>query len=637
MSKNQLSARATRWLMQDMHGNSETGASHATAPWWKVMCLTGVDYFSTLGYQPSIAFIAAGFLSPIATLILVAVTMFAALPAYAYVAKYSPHGQGSISMLEHLLPGWKSKGLVLGLLGFAGMGFIITITLSAADAAAHVVDNPFVSQFISSRMLVTILLIAALGGLFLKGFKEVIGIAVVLVGAYIALTSVLVAVGLFHIATHPEVFSAWTHNVFATHSSPLSILLVCVLVFPQLALGLSGFETGVMVMPLVRGNPDDHHGHPAGRIKNTKKLLFTAALIMSVLLITSSIVTTLLIPPEAMKAGGAADGRALAYLAHNYLGHWFGTAYDIATVGILWFAGASAMAGLVNLVPKYLPRYGMAPEWARAVRPLVLVFSVVCFFVTWVFGPDVTTQSSAYATGVLVFLTAAAFAVTLTLWNQGMVKRICFSCITAVFIYTTAANIWEKPQGLHVAILFLLAILATSLISRAWRSTELRINRVIIDDKARELIASATGEDRIISLLAHKPGGSAYVHKVREMTAKHKVLRHDIVLVEVKVADYSAFGHDVLEVHGACKGDHGVPVLKCRGPAVPNAIAALSLHIRDEFGIIPDVYFGWTEGNPLLQALKFVFFGEGETSVVTREVLRVNVPEPRERPRIHVA
>src|SRR5690242_2754249 len=158
------------------------------------MCLTGVDYFSTLGYQPGIAYLAAGLLSPVATLVLVLVTLFGALPVYWRVAAASPNGQGSIGMLEKLFPRWGGKSLVLVLLGFATTDFVITMTLSAADAAAHFVQNPFTPESLKSQVGVTLAILAILGVIFLKGFREAMNVAVGLVAAYLALNAVVTCV-----------------------------------------------------------------------------------------------------------------------------------------------------------------------------------------------------------------------------------------------------------------------------------------------------------------------------------------------------------------------------------------------------------------------------------------------------------
>ena len=296
----------TDWLLADLripegiHHKAE--GAHA---WWQVMCLTGVDYFSTLGYQPGIAFLAAGLLSPLATFILVVVTLCAALPVYWRVAEASPNGQGSIAMLEKLFPRWTGKAFVLLLLGFATTDFIITMTLSAADAAAHVTQNPFTPSWMKGQMAVTLVLLGILGAIFLKGFKEAVNIAVVLVAVYLALNVVVTLVGIWEVILHPQTIPHWKTALLSQHGSPLAMVGICLILFPKLALGLSGFETGVAVMPLINAEsgPD--------RVRNTHKLLMTAALIMSVFLIGTSIVTTLLIEPDKLKRAARRTGAPL--------------------------------------------------------------------------------------------------------------------------------------------------------------------------------------------------------------------------------------------------------------------------------------------------------------------------------------
>lgn len=633
-SSKRFKHRFSLWFFEGMRESKkqEGEARHHKSPWWQVMCLTGVDYFSTLGYQPGIAFLAAGLLSPFATIILVLLTLLGALPIYARVAKESPHGQGSISMLEELLAGWRGKAFVLCLLGFAATDFMITITLSAADAAAHVVENPFVPAIMHNRMGVTLVLVALLGLIFLKGFKEAIGVSVLLVFSYLALNAVVLCAAGQHVVEHASKIDDWWHKLTVQRGSVWTMIGVSALLFPKLALGLSGFETGVAVMPLIKGDPDDTEEKPLGRIRNAKWLLATAAVVMSLFLIGSSFATSILIPEKEFGHGGAADGRALSYLAHLYLGEGFGTVYDISSIAILWFAGASAMAGLLNLVPRYLPRYGMAPDWAKAIRPLVCFFTAVAFAITYIFKADVDAQGGAYATGVLVLMTSAAFAVMLTAWKEGIISKLIFFTIFAVFTYTSVINMMERPDGLKIASFFIGTILFTSLVSRVIRSTELRVLNVDLDETAREFVNEVVGNH--IRIVAHRPGGTEYNFKELEARRTHNI-SEPLIFLEVHRGDASEFADELLHVKGI-RRNGGFKVLQCESPAVPNAIAALLLHIRNTTGKLPHVYFGWTEGHPVSYVLKYIFFGEGETAPLAREVLRAAEPDPMRRPHVHV-
>ncbi len=630
-----------RWLLaenrQEKEGPYHKEEAHRQHPWWQVMCLTGVDYFSTLGYQPGIAALAAGALSPVATLILVLLTLFGALPIYRRIAAKSPHGEGSIAMLEHLLSWWQGKLLVLCLLGFVATDFIITITLSAADATAHIIENPLAPSLLHSQSVtITLLLIALLGAVFLRGFKEAIGIAVFLVAVYLLLNLIVISIGLYQILIYPAAIANWQTALFARHSNFFVLIGSAILLFPRLALGLSGFETGVTVMPLVQGSSSDTPEMPRGRIRNTGKLLTAAAVIMSFFLLTSSLVTTVLIPAAEFATGGKANGRALAYLAHLYLGDGFGTIYDLSTISILWFAGASAMAGLLNIVPRYLPRYGMAPSWALLTRPLVLVYITIAFVVTVIFKANVEAQGGAYATGVLVLISSAAFAVTLSAHRQRSMRgRFIFALITLVFIYTTIVNIIERPEGIRIAAFFIGAIIFTSLVSRVWRSTELRVEQIEVDENARQFIAEKSqGAIRIIANRLHEGNEQEYFLKEKEVREDNHIPPTDpILFLEILISDASDFT-DVIRVKGVQVGDYRI--LRAESAAVPNAIAALLLYIRDQTGKIPHAYFGWVEGNPIQYLLRFILFGEGDIAVVTREVVRRAEKNPQKRPGIHV-
>ncbi|WP_336659751.1 amino acid transporter [Leucobacter sp. USHLN153] len=601
------------------------------------MCLTGVDYFSTLGYQPAIAALAAGAVAPIATIVLVLVTLFGALPVYRRVARESPHGTGSIAMLAKLLPRWRGKLVVLVLLGFAGTDFIITMTLSTADATAHLIENPFAPAALDGQqVLVTLLLLAALGAVFLRGFREAIRLATVLVAVFLALNLVVLVVAIGQLMTHPMFVGDWWRTLTTQHGDPLLVIAMALLVFPKLALGLSGFETGVAVMPQIRGEASDTEGRPDGRIRGARRLLTTSALIMSGFLITSSVTTVALIPAREFEEGGSANGRALAYLAHAYLGEGFGTLYDVVTIAILWFAGASAMAGLLNIVPRYLPHYGMAPAWTRATRPLVLVFTLTAAVITLIFRADVNAQGGAYATGVLVLITSAAFAVTLVARRRReRAATIGFGAITAIFLYTTVANIVERPDGMKIALCFIVGIVGVSFVSRVARSTELRATSVRFDDAAVAFVdACPPGAVRLIAHTPDDVSARRYREKLAHARTAHGLPDDRVLFIEIEVDDSSDFENELL-VRGVER--HGFHVLTAQASSVSNALAAIALYLSREVRCTPHVYFRWTEGHPLHNLIRYLFLGDGEIAPMTREVIREAEGDVTERPWVHAA
>ncbi|MEV5712567.1 amino acid transporter [Amycolatopsis mediterranei] len=631
-----------RWLLEHRVApvGRAGGEDHGTPQaWWKVMCLTGVDYFSTLSYLPGIAALAAGALSPLATLLIVALTLFGMLPMYRRVARESPHGQGSVAMLENLLPFWRGKLFVLTLLGFVATSWIITITLSSADATVHMLENPYLPGFLHGHaVLITVVLLLILGGVFLLGFSEAVGVAIPLVAVFLLLNAVVTGAGVIDLLGDSAALSHWTDALTAGGGGFGGIVGPAVIAFPMLVLGLSGFETGVSMMPLVAADGKTAEEKLESRIRNTRKLLTAAALIMSVFLIATSFVTTVLIPADAFKDGGEANGRAMAYLAHHELGEIFGTVYDISSVLILWFAGASAMAGLINIVPRYLPSYGMAPEWGRAVRPVVIVYTVISILITIAFGADVNAQAGAYATGILAMMVSGAVAVSISAIRRRQRGAAAgFVVLTLVLLYALVENVIEKPDGIAISALFILGIIVVSLVSRVSRTTELRADRIEFDDEARRFVADSLAHDGALNIVANKRQGgdeAEYSEKEAEQRGMNPVPgAADILFLEIDVVDPSEFSN-VLQVRGV--EIDGYRILRANSPAAPNAIAAILLALRDVTGVRPRCYFEWSEGNPLGHLFRYLLLGRGDTAPVVREIIRSVEKDPARRPGIHV-
>ncbi len=633
--------RFGRWLkahqVDDVGGAGARPRPERQHSWWKVMCLTGVDYFSTLSYLPSIAILTAGALAPVATLLIVLLTLFGMLPIYRRVAEWSPRGQGSVAMLENVLPEWRGKFLVLCLLGFVATSWIVTITLSTADATAHLAANPYTPTYLADHpVLVTLVLLALLGGVFLAGFREAVRLAIPLVIVFLAMNLVVVLAGLARIASSPELLAQWEGALWG--GGAWSTTSAVLLAFPLLVLGLSGFETGVSMMPLVRSEGATQAERIRARIASTRRLLTTAAVIMSFYLVATTFVSGVLVPRDQVVAGGPAADRVLAYLAHELLGNGFGTVYDFSTILILWFAGASAMAGLINIVPRYLPRYGMSPVWGTAVRPLVFAYTALAMAITIFFGASVDAQSGAYATGILAMLVTSGMAVSVLVHRRGARWAAAgFWLLTAVFGYALADNVVTRPDGLLIALMFVLVVIVVSLVSRTLRSTELRTHAVEVDERAMAFVRDAVLHGKL-HLFAHHPGTGSptdYTSVEAEQLRLHPIpLPASPLFVEVEVVHPSDFEAE-LSVRGVEVGGHRI--LRLRSPAVPNAMAALLLCLRDATGTIPHCYFAWSEKAPVAAFFRFLVLGAGGTAGFTREILREVERRPERRPVVHVS
>jgi hypothetical protein len=346
-------------------------------------------------------------------------------------------------------------------------------------------------------------------------------------------------------------------------------------------------------------------------------------------LIASSFVTALLIPESAYREGGPASGRAIAYLAHQYLGNTFGSIYDISTIFILWFAGASAMAGLLHLIPRYLPRVGMAPDWVAFSRPLVLLLLAIAVLITVIFRANVEAQGGAYATGVLVLMFSAAVAAALTLWSERRYSLSLYSwAVTLVFAYTTIDNVLERPDGIIIATCFILFILTVSGISRYFRSTELRVvGMTFADPESERLWNSMIGKKvNVVPIRSLDP--SVRQDRIRKIRAHYK-LDGPLAFLHVTLLDNRSEFMSPLHIKVTREGDVYLAEAS-QAVAIANAVAYLS-EILKPISIV----LGLSRQNLMRQSIRYFVLGEGEIGLMVYAVLQKywdSTPEEDVRP-----
>lgn len=667
-------------------------APQRTHAWLLVLTLVGVDYFSTLAYLPSMAVAAAGPLAPLAAGGVVLVTFLLALPIYWYVVGRSPDGRGATGLLEDLTPGWRGKMIVLTLLGFAAADFVITRSLSLADAAIHLIHNPH-GQRLLARLPQTFLgedpaswswwergaalimapQVAVTLGLSIVSFglwqlikdglsRRMLWTTALATLVYLTLVAIVIVSGLAYLGRHPEIWKATIASLHVGDGADAAgdltewrweWLKIVLWSFPQMALGLSGFEMIMTVAPQVRGRGDDTPEKPVGRIRNTRKLMLTAASIMAVYLVSAVSVTSLLVPRAALAPGGAAEHRALAYLAHGSLladgatgealsplfGENFGDVFDLSTALVLCLAGISVTLGLKNLLPHYLHRLGMEVGWAGKVGAILHLLNAIILIVTVVFRASPSSQQWAYATSVLVLLGGAAIAAARDLLQPGLrtFGRVLGGGLAALgagfFFGLTGLTVLINHSGITIALAFVASIVVSSFISRWIRSTELRFEGFSFENLESERRWAELSRLGPRVLAPHRPGLMSLADKRRTLLRDYRLAADEEVLfVEATLGDPSDFYQRPLMSVEREDGIEVVRVSHC--VSVAHVLAAICLEMCDDEAPPPEIIFGWSNEAPLAANLNFLLLGEGNVPWMVRELVLNAGLEPHRQPRI---
>lgn len=665
-----------------------------TSAWWLVLCLIGLDYFSSLAYLPSLAVEAAGPLAPLAAIVVVGVTLLGALPVYLYVVGRSPHGRGGTGLIERLVPGWRGKLLVLLILAFVATDYVVTQNLSVADAAEHLRANPYfrahVDPFVTEHLhvqewsdsplmrrifalfdrqvVVTLLLSAVSFALWAwwsaGGTRVFLRTAVLVVAGYLLLNLIVVGSGAAWLAGEGSPLTQeWIETVrdelraIEGPAAPTWVGLwrlssLALVSFPYVALGLSGFELSLAVAPFVRGSDDDDDELPRGRIRNARKLMAAAAMLMAAALLGSVSVVAIVIPPRAFHPGGAAVHRALSYLAHGGMltdgssatalnplfGPAFGTLYDIWTIAILCLAGAFVAIALRDYVPQYLQRFGMEIEWVHRIGVRMRLFNVLVLMIVVLFHANIASLQWVYTMSVLVLLSGGVFAAMADLgarfpagWWR-LVTRLPVALLLAFLLTTVVLTVTISRAGLEIASAFCVGILAISFVSRWIRSMELRFDGfAFVDDHSRRLWEECCAHDFQV-IVPHRPGLHPRAEKVRAIHERHRLsAATPIILVEATLDDPSDFRHAPLMRVSRPDGMTLIEVSRCA--SISHVLAAIGLAMS-KVGRPPELHFGWSDESPLAANVNFLLFGEGNVPWMVRTLLQKAEADPEKRPRV---
>jgi hypothetical protein len=454
-------------------------------------------------------------------------------------------------------------------------------------------------------------------------------------------------------------------------------LRLALLTFPAMAIGLSGFELSMASAPMVHGDATDDPKHPVGRIRYTRLLMLAAAVVMSLFVITSIFVVTLLVWEEKPRPDGEgtmrvvpekAVNRSLSYLAHGdklrqqlppnadegavggnhvrgevvvpFAGPAFGFIYDLSTILILCLAGASATISLQELVPEFLSRFGMQMTWAHRIGVITHLFNITILLVTVVFQASVTAQQWAYAASVLALLFGASLAATLDVRKRlaGSAWRwpasMPFLLISLLFAAMGILIVWQNAVGVAIALLFVLVVLVTAIVSRYLRSSDLRFEGFRFSTPECEARWNEIRKLEFQALVPHDPHTSTLRAKEEEIRHRHRIATEvSIIFIEVTVGDPSDF-HQRPLMRIDREGDEEV-IRVSRCTSISHVIAAIALQFRD-VGEPPELFFSWSESSPLVNSLTFFLLGEGNIPLLVRALLHKAEPDESKRPRVIV-